>query len=85
MKIKITFDTSDPDQRLEHEQVMKAVPALGALYDIYTLIGRMRHDALNSNHSEDEKELIDEQLCNFLEGYNSILEKRGINLEELYP
>ena len=86
MKIKITFDTADPDQRLEHQQVMKAPAALGALYDIDRLIGRMRHDiGEDEAFTPQQKEIMDQVLSKLREGFRFILEDHGIQLERLYP
>lgn len=85
MKITVTFDTSDPDERLEHLQCMAALPALGALYDLSTLLGRMRYDVGESDHDQQTKEILDLHLNQVVTAYNDILDKHGIDLERLYP
>jgi hypothetical protein len=85
MKIKITFDTSDPDQRLEHLQMIHALPALGALYDFQQYLKIRRDHIEEEDISKEHYKLYDEQLTFIVQAFNTALEDNGINLETLYP
>jgi hypothetical protein len=85
MKIKITFDTSDPDQRLEHLQMIHALPALGALYDIDQLLARHRDRIEESTMPEKERRILEQTFALLTKDIQGILEEHGINLETLYP
>lgn len=79
MKITLHFDTNNPEEALEYEQLMKGKDALGALWTAQNAI-RQELENVNEVCSEDRITALVEALSLL----NQAIEEYGIELERLY-
>jgi hypothetical protein len=79
MKAKLTFDLSDPDQKLEHLRCIKSLDMALALWQISSNTRKECYRAIENNPKEDPTEYVDL----VFEKIYDILEEYSINVDEL--
>jgi hypothetical protein len=80
MKAILKFDLSDPDDREDHERIMKATDMASVLWELSTNSKKTMEWELDTHPEMTAGEALDM----FYEKFNELMEDNDINIDRIY-